>query len=264
MQIRETAIQWTDVTWNPATGCTKVSEGCKFCYMMRDLGGRFGKDVNGTVTRTKPGTFRKPLQWQSNGVRASDGSPLKVFTSSLTDIFHPAIDEYRNEIWDIIRKCPDLVFQILTKRPERIKEHLPADWGLGWKNVWMGCTIENQENLVKRIAALNTVPARNRFVSFEPLLGPINLHPALGNTGMSIDWAIIGGESGNETGPWGYRPMKLSWVEELLEQLGRYGVAPFVKQMGTHLQKEMDLKTRHGGNISEWPQSIQVRELPQF
>ena len=206
-------IQWTDGTWNPAIGCTKVSDGCKYCYMMRDMGGRFGRDVNGTVTRSKPSTFRKPLQWHKSGITAEDGRPFKVFTSSLTDIFHPAIDEYRSEIWEVIRKCPHMVFQVLTKRPERIPECLPDDWGLeGYKNVWMGCTIESSKHLHERILALNNFPAHCRFVSFEPLLGPINFH---GIPPSMIDWAIIGGESGNDTGPWKYRPMKLSWVEEL-------------------------------------------------
>jgi len=171
-------IQWTDATWNVAIGCSKVSEGCKFCYMMRDFGegsfkGGGRKDengeqipVNGTVTRTKPSTFNKPLVWQRQGKTCVDGSPLKVFTSSLTDVFHKQIDSYRDEIWDIIRQCPDLIFQILTKRPERIADHLPDDWGDGWDNVWIGCTIENQKN-IDRLAWFETFSAKVKFVSFD-------------------------------------------------------------------------------------------------
>lgn len=163
-------IQWTDSTWNVAVGCTKVSPGCKNCYMMRDFEGRFGRaDVNGTVTRTKPATFNAPLKWQKQGLRCIDGRPLKVFTSSLTDIFHPAIDSYRHEIWDIIKQCPGLVFQILTKRSERILECLPPDWGPdNYSHVWLGVSVESQQYLyrVEELAHVELVLPDNLQCSF--------------------------------------------------------------------------------------------------
>jgi protein gp37 len=116
------AIQWTDVTWNIARGCSKVDEDCKFCYMYRDSfdGTRYNPRE---VVRTKT-VFNLPLKVKE---------PSKIFTCSLTDFFHEDIDSYRNEAWDIIRKCPHHTFQILTKRPERIIDCLPADWGEGWR-----------------------------------------------------------------------------------------------------------------------------------
>src|SRR5690606_41874640 len=123
-------IEWTDATWNVARGCSKVDADCKFCYMYRD-------SMNGTryepkdVKRTKT-VFELPLRLEGS---------KKIFTSSLTDFFHPEIDSSRAECWDIIRKCPQHTFQILTQRTERILEHLPPDWGEGWENVWLGTSI---------------------------------------------------------------------------------------------------------------------------
>ncbi len=168
--------------------------------MMRDFEGRFGRsDVNGTVARTKPGTFNAPLKWQKQGLRCVDGSPLKVFTSSLTDVFHPDIDSYRHEIWEIIRQCPDLIFQILTKRSERIAENLPPDWGLDkYPNVWLGVSVESQAQM-HRLEELAMVDCNIRFASFEPLIGRIGLTEWHGPID-SLHWVIIGGGSGNDTG----------------------------------------------------------------
>lgn len=261
-------IQWTDNTWNPAIGCTKVSPGCKFCYMMRDMGGRFNKDVNGVVTRTSDSTFFKPLAWQKQGLTAPDGRKLKVFTSSLTDIFHPAIDEYRDEIWDVIRQCPDLIFQILTKRPERIPKYLPGDWGDGWDNVWIGTSVENQEMYNSRLRLMFDFPAKTRFLSIEPLLDRINLDKFDDPNDVyllgKMDWIIIGGESGNETGKWRYRECELEWIHFLSVKALSWNIPVFVKQLGTHLSKEFKLKDRHGGDKSEWPnESFFPRMFPE-
>ncbi|MCB0595470.1 MAG: DUF5131 family protein [Phaeodactylibacter sp.] len=256
------AIQWTDATWNVAVGCTKVSPGCKYCYMMRDFEGRYGRsDVNGTVTRTKPGTFNAPLKWQKQGLRCVDGSPLKVFTSSLTDVFHPDIDEYRHEIWEIIRQCPDLIFQILTKRPERIIEHLPQDWGHGYENVWLGVSVESQAQML-RLEELLMINCAVRFASFEPLIDCIQLSEWYAPI-KALRWAIIGGESGNDTGKYRYRPCKIEWLEELADELEWYGVPVFVKQFGTHLAKQLGMKSRHGGDISEFPEHLRLRQFPR-
>lgn len=255
-------IQWTDNTWNVAVGCEKISAGCKYCYMMRDYEGRFGrKDVNGTVTRTKSATFNKPLVWQKKGLKSADGRPLKVFTSSLTDVFHPQIDSYRDEIWDIIRRCPDLIFQILTKRPERMLMHLPRDWGYGYPNVWLGVSVENTDNLW-RVEALSKIPAAVRFVSAEPLIGKLVFTADdLFNFSL-MDWVIIGGESGNENGKYKYRPCHLDWIEDIIDVARKFEVAVFVKQLGTFLSKYHALNDRHGGDINEWGDTYKIREFP--
>lgn len=242
------AIQWTDATWNIARGCTKVDEDCKFCYMYRD-------SFNNTrynpreVVRTKT-VFTLPLRLKE---------PSKIFTSSLTDFFHEAIDGYRNEAWEIIRKCPQHTFQILTKRPERIMENLPEDWGSGWDNVWLGTSVGSQD-AVTRIDVLESIMAKTKFISFEPLHERIE-H---GFVAM-VDWVIIGGESGNDTGKYRYRPCELEWIESIVDAYHNHhlkNTAIFVKQLGTHLAKSMGLKDRHGGNIDEWPEHLRVREFP--
>lgn len=254
-----TKIQWTDATWNVAVGCSKVSPGCKYCYMMRDFDGRYGRsEVNGTVTRTKPGTFNAPLNWQKKGLTAPDGNKLKVFTSSLTDIFHEQIDSYRNEIWDIIRACPDLIFQILTKRPERIVNCLPQDWGEGWPNVWFGTSIESQDQ-VNRALELWKFPAAVRFLSVEPLIGAVDLS---GKVGL-IDWVIVGGESGNDSGKYLYRECRTEWIDNVISYCRSRFVPVFMKQTGTALSKQFGYQDRNGGNLEEWPLSWQIRQFPR-
>jgi protein gp37 len=245
---RNSSISWTDVTWNIAVGCSKVDEDCKFCYMYRD-GKRYGYDPR-EIRRTKT-VFNLPLKIKE---------PSRIFTSSLTDVFHPAIDSFRDEMWDIIRQCPHHTFQVLTKRPERIVECLPDDWGDGWNNVWMGTSIGHQE-AIGRIHQLLEVPASKRFVSFEPLWSKVDMNLDLSDL-CSIDWAIIGGESGNETGMYRYRPCTIEWIESLISDLTPT-TSIFVKQLGTHLAKEMSLKDRHGGDIDEWPEHLRIREFPK-
>jgi protein gp37 len=201
------------------------------------------------VVRTKT-VFNLPLKLKE---------PSKIFTSSLTDFFHEEIDSYRHEAWDIIRKCPQHTFQILTKRPERIMKHVPEDWGEGWGNVWLGTSVGSNK-AVRRIHELEKVKSKTKFVSFEPL----HEHITDSFVGM-VDWVIIGGESGNETGKYRYRPCELKWIEEIIEGYKTHDfidVAVFVKQLGTHLAKAMGLKDRHGGKIDEWPEHLRVREFP--
>jgi protein gp37 len=245
---RNSSISWTDVTWNIAVGCSKVDKDCLYCYMYRD-GKRYGYDPR-EIRRTKT-VFNLPLKIKE---------PSRIFTSSLTDVFHPAIDSFRDEMWDIIRQCPHHTFQVLTKRPERIVECLPDDWGDGWNNVWMGTSIGHQE-AIGRIHQLLEVPASKRFVSFEPLWSKVDMNLDLSDL-CSIDWAIIGGESGNETGMYRYRPCTIEWIESLISDLTPT-TSIFVKQLGTHLAKEMSLKDRHGGDIDEWPEHLRIREFPK-
>lgn len=241
-------IQWTGNTWNPWHGCKKVSDGCKFCYMYRDKE-RYGQDPT-TVIRSAPATFNKPLTWKD---------PALVFTCSWSDWFIDEADEWRADAWEIVKKTPHLTYQILTKRPERISQCLPSDWGEGYENVWVGVSVENQKSADIRIPILSNIPAQIRFLSCEPLLSPIELnYPALN----WIHWVIVGGESGNENGKYRYRPCEIDWMKSIVDKCQIAGVSVFVKQLGTHLAKEMGLKDHHGGNIDEWPNHLQIREFP--
>jgi protein gp37 len=236
-----TGIQWTEKTWNPWHGCTKVSAGCDHCYMFRDKA-RYGQDPE-VVTRSK-GTFRAPLSWRD---------PALVFTCSWSDWFHKAADAWRDEAWDIIRRTPHLTYQILTKRPGRIARHLPDDWGEGYPNVWLGVSVENQDAAF-RASQLATIPARVRFVSAEPLLGPVWLSNHVYREGYVnalpfIHWVIVGGESGPDC-----RPMEIRWARDLIAQCRAHGVAVFVKQLGGWPNKQGDPET--------WPQDLRVREMP--
>ena len=250
----KTSIQWTDATWNIARGCTKVNDDCKFCYMYRDSfdSSRYNPLK---VTRTKT-VFTLPLKIKE---------PSKIFTSSLTDFFHEDIDSFRDEAWDIIRRCPQHTFQILTKRPERIRECLPKDWFDGYENVWLGVSAGRQENYDKMYWEFFDTPARIKFLSLEPLHGKILLQGLEGQWdpwARVFDWVIIGGESGNDTGKYRYRPCELQWIESLVTQCKDNNVLVFVKQLGTHLAKEMKMSERHGGNIEEFPKHLQIREFP--
>jgi protein gp37 len=208
-----TNIPWTDHTWNSWTGCQKVSPGCKNCYMFagQRRGGRDPTEIKRTTT------WKDPPHWQKE--LAALGLAELVFTCSWSDWFIAEADDWRPEAWKVIRACPNLEFQILTKRPERIADHLPADWGQGYPNVWLGVSIENND-YVGRADVLRQVPAAVRFISAEPLLGPL---PDLDLAG--IHWLICGGESGPN-----FRPMNHTWAMDLRDRCKASGVAFFFKQ----------------------------------
>lgn len=267
---KATKIQWTDATWNPWHGCEKVSPGCKYCYMYRDKD-RYGLDPTKVVkSKTR---FNAPLAWFNQLASCEHPDPanvfwgMKIFTCSWSDFFIEDADEWRDEAWRIIKHtsnfmgCSDLGFtyQILTKRPERIAQCLPDDWGEGYPNVWIGVSVESDAQK-DRIMELDLIPSVAKFASFEPLIGPVYLDPYL----LSIlDWVIIGGESGNETGKYKYRTMSLSWLEDIGMDCETMGVPVFVKQLGTGLAKKLQLKDRHGGDIEEWPDWVKIREFPK-
>lgn len=206
---KTSSIEWTEATWNPWQGCVKVSTGCKNCYMYRAKR-RYGQNPI-LVVRSKT-TFNDPLKW---------AEPRLIFTCSWSDWFIENADEWRDEAWDIIRRTPQHTYQLLTKRPERIHDHLPADWNEGWQNVWLGVSIESQA-YVSRLTLLCEAPAHVRFVSAEPLLDPVYLGDLSG-----ISWVITGGESGP-----GARSMKPDWVRLIRRQCKKAGVAFFHKQNG--------------------------------
>lgn len=251
-------IEWTEATWNPWYGCLKVSPGCKFCYMYREME-RYGRDPR-VVTRSKT-KFEDPLTWVRTGK-----APKFCFTCSWSDFFIEQADEWRAEAWEIIRKTPQITYQILTKRPERIREHLPADWGLsGYPNVWLGVSAENQQYADERIPLLLQTPAAVRWISAEPLLGPVHLgfhdeefgfdisylkpftagDPAI----PALDWVVVGGESGPES-----RPMPQEWAQAIAEQCAEAKVAFFMKQMGGKGDKR--------GDLADIPEDLRIRQYP--
>lgn len=232
----KTIISWTQHTFNPWRGCTKVSPGCAHCYAERQST-RMGFDFS-KVTRTK--TWSDPLKWQRAAEKA--GVIETVFTCSWSDWFHRDADRWRPEAWEIIRRCPNLHFQILTKRAERMHRHLPPDWGLGYLNVWLGVSIESRKYLW-RLDYLRKVRARIRFVSAEPLLEDLDLQP---ERLRGIHQLIVGGESGP-----GYRAMDHEWARKLLRACRRQRVAYFFKQSAA-FRTEMGIKL-DGQEIREYP-----------
>lgn len=244
-------IEWTESTWNPWHGCIKVSPGCKFCYMYTEK--KFYGQNPALVVRSKT-KFNDPLKWVRSGK-----APKFCFTCSWSDFFIDTADQWRPEAWEIIRKTPQITYQILTKRPERIAEHLPADWGAGYPNVWLGVSVETPEYL-PRFDELLKIPAVIHWGSLEPLLADLgrimkylNGDPVfhfgdavnaveaktiailqkvargayLKAGGRLLDWLVVGGESGPKA-----RPMHPDWARSLRDQCLAAGVAFFFKQWG--------------------------------
>jgi protein gp37 len=206
--MKDTKIGWTNDTWNPWEGCTKISPGCAHCYMYTDLG---RKKKLPSVVRRCTTTFNDPLKQMAHRM---------IFTCSYSDFFHEAADPWRSEAWDIIRRTPQHTYLILTKRPERMAAHLP--WtDRPWPHVWLGVSVENQRYADERVPILLATTAAHRFLSIEPLLGPIDLRQYL----SGIDWVIVGGESGED-----FRPMEIAWLEDIVAQCDAAQVPIFVKQ----------------------------------
>lgn len=229
-------ISWTNDTWNPWTGCEKISPGCKNCYMYRDKK-RYGQNPK-KIFRSKT-TFKAP--YKLNG-------PL-VFTCSYSDFFIPAADEWRAEAWEIIKATPHLTYQILTKRPENIKDRLPSNWGDGYPNVWLGVSVESQE-YVPRIWELAKLPASLRFVSYEPALGPLNLITEL--VLQMVDWVIGGGESGPKA-----RAADPEWFHRIQHQCSICEIPYFHKQNGGNTK----IAGEWGGNLL---QGLKYQEIPEI
>lgn len=221
---KNSAIEWTDATWNPWMGCTKISEGCKNCYMFRDQK-RFGHEP--TKLRRSKTTFHDPLSWKES---------KHIFVCSWSDFFHPEVPEkWRTDAYEIIRKTPQHTYLILTKRPEQMAARLPMSWFMGggnpYPNVWLGVSAENQKRAQERIPILLKIPAKVHFVSAEPLLSPIEFDGWLKNFGEGqnfIDWIITGGESDLKNP----RPMNIEWVRSIRNECEANGVSFFHKQHG--------------------------------
>ena len=212
MSSTHTGIEWTDKTWNPTTGCSKVSPGCKFCYAE-------------TITKRFPKTFSEGFKFTVHRDRLDEPKrwkkPSRIFVNSMSDLFHEQMPlDFLAQIFEVMAECPQHTFQILTKRHERLLE--VSEMGIiKWPpNVWMGVSVENQK-YVKRVDFLRKVPAAVRFLSCEPLLGDLDLDLD------GIHWVITGGESGPR-----HRPIKEEWVISIRDQCDEAGVAFFHKQWG--------------------------------
>ena len=264
MDELQSKIQWTDFTINLWRGCFKVDSDCLFCYMYRDMQrlGHDGKDIVAISLRTINAKIKAArLLADSIKITGSRG-PVKVFISSWTDALldHPIAAAMRPHLWRIIRENPDIIFQVLTKRPENFEAMKPDDWGMGYENVWLGTSVGSVDGLTRAYCLVRAaITCRIKFLSIEPFHeGPLNIANLLDR----IKWVIVGGESGNDTGKYRYRECKIEWIEGIVE-LCKYRNTPvFVKQLGTHLSKTLNLHDRHGGEISEWPEHLQIRELP--
>jgi protein gp37 len=234
-------IEWTDATWNPVTGCTKISPGCKHCYAERlahrlQLMGQRNYR-NGFDITLQPQMLNVPLRWKS---------PKRIFVNSMSDLFHPEIPlSYIRDVFHVMSQAHWHQFQVLTKRAERLSQLSPAlDWP---RNVWMGVSVEN-EKYISRVDNLRASGAAVKFLSVEPLIGPIprlNLH--------AINWVIVGGESGP-----GARPMDTAWVTDIHDQCRKAGVAFFFKQWGG-VQKSKHGRTLQGRTWDEMPAEARVK-----
>lgn len=208
-------IEWTESTWNPVTGCSKVSAGCKNCYAER-MAARLQamgnpRYADGFKVTLHPDLVDAPKSWKT---------PRKIFVNSMSDLFHEKVPlAFIKKVFATMRACPQHTFQILTKRSARLAELAPQlDWA---PNVWMGVSVEDND-AVYRIHDLLKVPAAVRFLSCEPLIGPCDNMPLDG-----IDWVIVGGESGP-----GSREMKIEWVRSIYKQCRSAKAAFFFKQWG--------------------------------
>jgi protein gp37 len=231
-----TTIEWTDKTWNPTVGCDKVSPGCKHCYaesITKRFRNHFPDGFKFTLHRQR---LDEPRRWRK---------PSRVFVNSMSDIFHERMPlGFLQEIFKVMEDCPQHVFQILTKRHERMLELAPH---LSWReNVWMGVSVENQD-YVHRVDYLRRVPAEVRFLSCEPLLGPLELDLE------GIHWVIVGGESGP-----GHRPIEADWVHNIREQTDAAGAAFFFKQWGG-LRPKSGGRDLDGRTYDEMPDAYLTR-----
>ena len=242
-----TGILWTDHTHNEWWGCSApAGAGCDNCYAAA-LDHRFGGSHFGIGTRprlTKTQNRNKPYRW--NREAEATGVRQKVFCGSMMDFFDKnAPESAREALWAKIKATPFLDWQILTKRPGNILRMLPPGWGDGYPNVWLGVTVENRRNGLRRLEQLRTIPAKVRFLSIEPLLEDLG---AIDLTG--IHWVIVGGESGP-----GYRQMEQAWAENVITQCREQGVNVFFKQWGG-TASDAGGCLLNGVEIKEWPRAV--------
>ncbi len=228
-------IEWTEVTWNPATGCNKVSSGCKNCYAES-----FSKRLKGMGIEKYKNGFKLTLHPDVLAFPKKLRKPHKIFVNSMSDLFHEKIPiSFIQKVFTVMNECPQHIFQILTKRAERLEELSPS---LNWtNNIWMGVTVEN-DKVVNRINHLTKTKAKIKFLSLEPLLS------ALSNLNLkNIDWVIVGGESGCKA-----RKVQKEWVEDIRWQCEKNNVAFFFKQWGG-MNKKANGRELNGRTYDEMP-----------
>lgn len=281
---KDSKIEWTDATWNPVTGCSKVSAGCKNCYA-EGVARRWWGDRKFTDVEIHLERLSQPLNWMKS---------QRIFVNSMSDLFHVRVPfEFIDSVFTTMYLAQHHTFQILTKRPERMFEYMKdrnftamsaaGKEALIYPNVWLGVSVEDQKTADERIPLLLQTPAAVRFVSAEPLLGPVDLDKFLGcgweggwkncpeaSSGKcnGLDWVICGGESGP-----GARPFDIRWARSLRDQCKSAGVPFFMKQFGASPFESPDhdgatgcdlkLKDHKGGTWNEWPEDLRVREFPK-
>jgi len=259
----KTSIEWASKSWNPMTGCSKVSPGCAHCYAetfaerWRGIPGH--PYEQGFDLRLWPGRLGIPLRWRK---------PERIFVNSMSDLFHEQVPfAFIDQVLDTIWAADHHVFMVLTKRPEIAADYFDRYPGTNGHlgelppNLWLGTSIENRR-VVGRADALRRVPAAVRFISAEPLLGPLfdpwpdsYTGPDLDLAG--IDWLIVGGESGGHS-----RPLRVEWVDALAHVAGQEGVALFVKQLGARWARSHQSASAKGGDPTDWPAHLRVRAIP--
>ncbi len=246
--MNTSSIEWTEYTWNPVTGCQKVSPGCDHCYAetfaerWRGIPGH--PYEQGFDLTLRPERLQQPFKWKK---------PSRVFVNSMSDLFHADVPaEYIEQVWETMRGTPRHTYQILTKRAERMERLTRGLTSLSEPapNVWLGVSVESP-TYYSRIRHLQRTPAAVRFLSCEPLLAPLPDLPLDG-----IAWVIVGGESGH-----GARPMHPDWVRDIRDQCQRAGVALFVKQMGSVWARSTGVGGK-GGVLDEMPADLRIREMP--
>lgn len=296
----DTNIEWAHHTFSPWWGCTRVSAACRFCYA-EELANRYGHNVWGAnAPRRVLGdkTWADPIRWDRQAARGS--VRYRVFSGSMCDIFEdvdaPMVDSHgiihadrtltgeRARLFELIDITPNLDWLLLTKRPENVLAKVPTSWRLDGfpPNVWVGTTVEDQDEAYKRLGWLVDIPAALRFVSCEPLLGPLNLarveivtpKPPHGpgvwldalrglfvgpddRTGR-VDWVITGGESGHHA-----RPTDPDWFRDLRDQCAVAGVPFFFKQAGAVLARTWRMSDAKGHTLDDLPDDLRIRELPR-
>lgn len=240
--MAQTSIEWTEMTWNPTTGCDKISKGCKFCYAeimtkrLKAMG--VDKYSNGFDLTIHEDELMKPYTWKK---------PKVVFVNSMSDLFHKDVPiEFIQKVFKVMKDNPHHVFQVLTKRADILLYYDKEDF-LEWThNIWMGVSVEN-EKAMKRIDLLRQTGARTKFLSCEPLIGP------LPNMNLSkIDWVIVGGESGRTP-----RPIKKEWVLDIKVQCQKSNTAFFFKQWGGTNKKK-------SGNLLEGQKYLEMPDIVEY
>ena len=272
-----TGISWTDETWNPTVGCSKISEGCRNCYAIgqshrnaaigatmptpgrlkyyEGLTEKRGDRVEWTgVVNFVPEALEIPLKWKK---------PRRIFVNSMSDLFHESVPfEWIDKVWEIMKATPRHTYQILTKRPDRMFEYAKSNQTL--PNVLLGVTVENQQAANDRIPLLLQCPAALRFLSCEPLIAPVWIAPYVN----CLDWVIIGGESGPSA-----RNCNIEWMKSIAQNCIDKNVPVFVKQLGakpfsayipvTGASIRWPISDRKGAIVAEFPEYLQVQQFPE-